>query len=380
MSQKKILIFTHSSYGHNLEYLNHLYLGFNEEPNNEYIFIVPDHFEMQSKLFDWPISKNIKFDLVKSTKLGNTTTPWYIKSLRFSIIIKKYITKYNASSVFLMDLMVLLPFLPLFINSKIRISGIIYGIYLYRWKELKICRKISEIIWHLIISKCPVFNHLYILNDNTATNYLNKLYNTNKFKYLPDPYVKVPALPINMKANYSIQKHKKVLLHFGSFGERKGTLFILDSILRMDQREREKYVFVFAGVIQHGIKEKFYNLVEEINNKTDILIFPQFNSFEFISNWCYTCDAILAPYLKSYQSSGVIGYASQYKKPVIAPGFGVIGKLVKKFHLGITMKTITTSNFLAALKNIDNWQSNDNNYLKNNTVSHFLKIIRKYDI
>ena len=371
------IIFSHSVTGHNLEYIHHIYMGYLGKKQYNIIFVIPDTFKEHKKMLEWPKSNHISFDLMSIAEVGNLSDPWYKLHLRFSLLLRKYIKKHQAKTAFVIYLMGVMPFLPFIFRGKTKISGIIYNIYLYRWSKLKKIRKLTEIVWHTLLTRFSIFDKLYILNDNSASIYFNNLYSTNKFTYLPDPFNSLSFPFKDLRIDYSIPVSKKILFHFGSMGEKKGTLLILESIKKMSQDQRDKYVFVFAGIVQDGIKEQFYNFINEIGESASILIFDKFISFETIANWCQNSDAILIPYLESYQSSGIIGYAAQYKKPVIATSNGLVGKLVRKYRLGITLKTIDSYSLIQAYNQIEEWKCFDSSYLHNNNTKEFFRIINQ---
>ena len=127
-----------------------------------------------------------------------------------------------------------------------------------------------------------------------------------------------------------------MFIHFGALAERKGTIQIIDSLQFLSKEECERYVFVFAGRVFPDIKEAFYAGVAKYQSSVCIHVKDEFCSFEYLAALCDACDAILMPYLETAQSSGVIGYAAQFGKPVIAPDEGLVGKLVQNYQLGIT--------------------------------------------
>lgn len=52
-------------------------------------------------------------------------------------------------------------------------------------------------------------------------------------------------------------------------------------------------------------------------------------------------DAILIPYKNTAQSSGLLGYAAQFNKPLLAPSNGLIGKLVNEYKLGYLLDNLS---------------------------------------
>lgn len=367
-------VFFNSAYGHNLEFIHHLYMAFLED-GSDVVFILPDHFLKQKEKMLWPHADNIRFDLIPSDEVffSKNYHPLY-SEYKIAKTLKRYLKKNNVSEAFLSELFVMMPFLPLFfLSHKFSLHGLIWKIHLYRWKERKWYGKFYDTICYFLMAKCRGIKHIYMGNDKSAPIYYNKLYNTKKFKYIPDPFNKIDVPYKDMRKEYGIPDGKIVLYHFGSMGGRKGTREILQSLLDMDEEERNKYVFVFAGLIRD--KQGFYPYVERLKNKDCLRIFDTFCDFDFLQQWCMCCDAILIPYTQSHQSSGVLGYAAQYQKPVIGPGFGLIGKLIRRNHLGITLPAITSKGLRESYCAVKQWTYRETDYLETNSVRRFTDIV-----
>lgn len=82
------------------------------------------------------------------------------------------------------------------------------------------------------------------------------------------------------------------------------------------------------------------------------------------------------PYKVNTQSSGIIGYASQFNTPVLALAEGLIGKLVSKYKLGYTINEISPK---AIAEFINQWEGKNKSipkdYIEINTVGRFLEMI-----
>ena len=125
-------------------------------------------------------------------------------------------------------------------------------------------------------------------------------------------------------------------MQFRGLDGRKGTIDILKSIIASKKGELKDSCFVFAGRINKNTLNDFYDLLSVAKEKTRILVFDQFCSYDFLWNLCYSCDVILMPYHLTSLSSGILGYAAVFNKPVIGPDNGLIGNLIKKYELGIS--------------------------------------------
>jgi glycosyltransferase involved in cell wall biosynthesis len=373
---RKILIFTHSAAGHHPEYLHHLYMGIIEYEGLEAVIAVPEYIQSRRSLFDWPECKRITFDFIPDEKVSWGDGKWYKRNYRFAKMVRYYAQKHRPDEVFLLDPMMCMPYLAFMIPRGICVSGIIYGIYLYRWRELSWLRRLAELAWHWLLAKRQCFKTVFILNDTDSAEHFNQTYHSSHFRPLPDPVLPLPPPEIDFRDKYHISPERSILFHFGSFGKKKGTLEILQSALGLPEEEQQRYCFVFVGCVQSAIREDFYRLKAELEQtNVQCLVFDEFCSYQFIGDWCRTCDSILVPYLMAYNSSGCIGYAAQCNKPVIGPSYGLLGKLIRKYSLGLQLDEITPQSLLEAYRSIPSFICDGSAYLRDNSVAAFQNTI-----
>lgn len=369
---KLFLFFSNSCNGHYPEYIHHLYWGVCQREKIHAVFAVPHSFQEKMVMFDWPFCPRIQWEFIPDKQLP--WGAWYKRNFLFSQVLRACIKKYQPDEAFAIALELLMPYIAFMIPHKTKLSGVLYEIYPYRWQSLSVIRRFSAIVWHWLYAKIPQFHHIFTLNDRSAAKTFNRIYHTDHFSFLPDPFNPIEIkLQEDCREKYRLS-NKKIILHFGSMGRKKGTLEILKTILAMPQTEAVQYAFVFAGVIQPAIKDEFYQLYERCIKKTTVLVFNQFCTYDFIGNWCMACDAILLPYLETYNSSGCIGYAAQFQKPVIAPRTGLLGKLVRKNQLGILLNEVSEDEIQTALLQVGR-QEVSTEYLTINTVEAFCQRI-----
>lgn len=378
MNKKRILIFDDQLNGHHLEYLHHLYEGASMYKSVEFIFALPLEFqELKDKLV-WDESDNIIFHLFQHDE-NNISGGAISKSYKKSKLVKKVALKYSVNEVFLIALMGFLPAISFVLPKNIKISGIIYLIYLYRWRSSSLTLKILDSIKYLLLSKRDNIRSVFILNDKSAPIFLNKKFNTSKFTYLPDPFIPINESDIqNIRYKYEIPKNNIVYLHFGGLSLRKGTLKILNAIEILEEDDLRGKTFIFAGKIYPDIKGEFYNKYNNIRNKVQILCFDKFCDYSFLGSLCLSSDSILLPYSNTAQSSGIIGYGAQFNIPVVVPNSGLLGKLVKRYKLGYSTDISSSEKIADFIKNksVDNYYKNiESSYIVEHNISQFIQPI-----
>lgn len=359
------IIFDYELDGHNLEYLHHIYMGAIEESSNDFFFLLPSEFNEIKNLFEWPSTNNVFFNFFdnnKITKKSPIITAW-----NCSRLLNNVSKEIKADEILLIWMMSVVPFIGLFINKNIKVSGIIYRIYLYSWKYSSLKTKILNVIKYCFIIKTSCISKVFVLNDASAVSTLNKIWKTNKFKYLADPYVPFDSKDIrDLRNELGVVNEKKIILHMGAMSTNKGTIDVLNMIENSPKDVLDNYCFIFAGKIYPDIKNVFYDKVNSLEKKVQIIVKDKFLPYDYMGSLVYTCDKVLLPYKRVDMSSGSIAYAAQFNKSVYVPRKGLLGKLVRRYSIGINVSDFKDISCL----NIEN--SNSNSYCTTHTIKHFL--------
>ena len=363
----KILIYDLKTEGHHIEYLHHLYQGALAS-NDKFVFVVGQDFSTRSADFQWDKTDNISFINLENEEGDGGILK---KSWRMNRQLKKVVKEVKPDKIFLNTLMNFMPFLPYSVG-KSKVSGIIYSIYLHDLVSASFLNKLSNKLKYRLLSRKTSIENVFILNDNDSVLKLNEIWKTHKFKYLTDPYIPFKTEEIrNLRNELGVAEDKQIILHLGYLEERKGTLEVLDMIENTPDDECRKYCVVFAGRIDNDIKEQFFNRIELLKDKIQIITKIEFLPYDYMGSLVYTADKVILPYRIVNASSGIIGYCAQFKTPVYVPAKGLIGKLVEDYHIG---RVVEKFNSLNDLTDID---INDCNYCDSHTVGAFIDDIFK---
>lgn len=371
----KTLIFDEKITGHHLEYLHHYYRGAVERPEDEFVFCLEEGFLKQKELYKWDDVENVSFHFLTSSELDYAMNVGGLKQrIRISRLIALKAKELRADRVLLTNFMYLIPFLLFVMPKGIKLRGIVYRIYLHTKNKVSKFRFAIDTICYWLIARSGVFETVFVLNDQKSAEILNDKFNTRKFTFLPDPVPEIDRVQlIDLRSQFEIPVDNKVYLHFGGLAQRKGTLEILKAINMSSDEVMKDKTFVFAGRVYNEIHDEFYQLIEEAKGKTHVLVFDTFCEYGFLYNMCYTCDAILMPYQQNEMSSGVLGYAAVFNKPVIGPSGGLIGDLIRKYHLGYGLPSVSMESIAHALTESVCCDSSD--YAKRNDISMFINAI-----
>ena len=374
----RTLIFDESLSGHHLEYLHHYYMGACERPNVEYVICVPQgEFESKKDKYDWPKADNISFEWLSEEDCHAILNTSGIKSgLAKAKRIVRYAKITKSEKVILTNFMSTIPFLLWFADNGLYIKGIIYRIYLYNKLNTisaKLRYAVENFCYHLM-AKSKVMDKVFILNDQKSADRLNEMHHTGKFTFLPDPVPEVDMSKVkNIRQQFDIPMEKKVFLHFGGLAKRKGTLDIINAIIMSDSETLSNKTFVFAGKVYQEMQDEFYALVKEAKQKAHVLVFDEFCEYDFLYDMCYSCDVILAPYHQTNLSSGLLGYAALFRKPIVGPGDGLIGNLIRDYQMGYCLPNVSALDISKSFT-ID-MVSRSKGYVEVNDVKQFIKVV-----
>ncbi len=345
------LIFDNQLTGHHPEYLNYLYYGACQRKDENFVFSVPESGWLKIKdTCQWPEADNIRFRFLSDEELATVSdSSKFTKSLSLSKLIKKVAVEENVDRIKLISLADVVPFLPLMLPKSIKLSGIIYKIYLRN--NPSAVKKAVDFIRYSVMARCSTVEKVHILNDPRSALKLNEIYSTDKFVTLADPVPQPDMQAIeNLREKLGIPADAKVYLHFGAMDERKGTLEILKAIQLLPDEDLHGRYFIFAGKINSRIKDAFHHLAEKCREEgANIIIDDRFCPYGYLFSLCNIADCILIPYLLTDLSSGALGYASVFNKPVIGPSSGLIGSLIKDNNLGICLDKVTPESIAGAI-------------------------------
>lgn len=340
----KYLIFEQEWQGHRLEYIHHQYMYAGENLQYDNIIIaITSKLKDRIRLLDWPIFNNVEIvylsdeeiDYISSSKLKFT------RSWRLSRILYQYYKIYKPDKIIINELISFLPVLPIFLRRHNLVRGIIYRIPRYRVNP-KFYKIIIDNFVFWLMAKCHSIDRVWLLNDASSTEVYNDKYGVKKFTYLPDP-INIKG-PLNIEYP-NITEHligKTVFLHAGGLGLRKGTNMIIDAIKLLPEDELQNKAFIFAGsYADMSQREKMIRFIEEYRDKVQLCFLDSFIPFESLAGYFTIADFLLLPYTSVAHSSGILGYSAYFHKPVIGPKEGLLGELIDKYRLGITINDLS---------------------------------------
>jgi len=387
------IIYDSTITGHHSEYISHM-VDFlvSIDSNDKYFFIVNGEF---SDKFPEIIkhSKGIphiewifipKDEIKKIYRSG-----MLLRSFVEFKLVNRYAKSLVADHVYLMYFNVFQLSLSI-IKPKFTVSGILF-LQFYRMSKSSLKERLKYYRKYLttkFYASNNTITDIFILNDVNTVKYLNTEFRTSKFQMLPDPIPQLtPLKNFEIREHYRIEKNRKIFLHIGSLGERKGTFEIIDSLQYIAQDKSADICILLVGrstntTIDKLLRDKI--LLSQTGSDIKIIWDNQFVSNSMMRSLFDQSDVVLMPYKNAEASSGILGHALNSRIPVISTGTGLLRELISELKVGILLDEVSALSIAKAIENIDTEIFNDNtnliNFVKDHLPIRFVSKLLKIEI
>jgi glycosyltransferase involved in cell wall biosynthesis len=237
------------------------------------------------------------------------------------------------------------------------------------------------------ILRHPQLKTLYCL-DPFAVKYIELFRPKASVVHLQDPVQISQASQSHVeeiRTQLGIEPDRKVLLLFGALDGRKGIYQLLDALSLLESNCQEICLLLVGGT--HPIEqERIKNKVETIRRTLPIHIVSHCNFVpeSDVTAYFQLADLVLAPYQRHVGMSGILLLAAAAGKPVLSSDYGLMGELVRRYSLGLTIDSMIPQEIA---KGIDRClQSPENlcdrdlmkSFAEQNSAEQYVKTIFQY--
>lgn len=174
----------------------------------------------------------------------------------------------------------------------------------------------------------------------------------SKIQFLPD-LVPITDEQIALAKSAAAAKcgNRTRFLLFGALYRRKGLFETLDAISLLPPEIARSCEFSFCGQLPDE-SAAARSVVRDLSAQTaaTISLVDRFLTTEKLAMEVASADVILAPYINHKGSSGTLYWAAAFEKPVIAQDYGLVGREVREFDLGLTVEVGVPQALAAAIE------------------------------
>ena len=198
----------------------------------------------------------------------------------------------------------------------------------------------EKIVLNLVLIN-PKLNHLFTL-DPFVVQYLKQERKNFKLIPLPDP-VQVHEYSQDklnqIKASLNVDSNRKLFLLFGALTARKGIYQLLDAIQFLPEAICRKIAIALIGEASKDNQNLIESRIAELCSHYPIQIYRKYKFLpeEDVQAYFEVSDFVLALYQRHVGMSGILNLAAAKQKLVLSSDYGLMGELVKQYHLGLTV-------------------------------------------
>ena len=377
MDDYRVLIFDLESNGHHARYIQHLLEYCIEKCRNLSLLLVvsPEFLVKHQKILgqgNFDKANNIQtmsITQMEFLKIKKGRSPT-LKAVSTWPILKRYAQKLKIDHCIVMWFDHILQFsLALHREFPCSISGICFRprFHYTKWESHRLSfadrlKGWRQLILYFMAVRHPQLRNLFCL-DPFAPAAINNLSRHNKALSLPDP-VERRLTPIHsldltdLKKSLKIESQRKIFLFFGAIAARKGIYKVIEAFKQLSPKICQEITLLIVGEIVHSQEsQKIINLIAGLRDTSPIQIIFQ---NEYVSDtemikYFSLADIILAPYQKHVGMSGILLQAAVAGKPVISSNYGLMGRMMQRYELGIATDTTQPQAIATAIKNTMNY-------------------------
>lgn len=385
---RELLVFDIAITGHHSEYIGHLidYLLEREEKKDiNYYFVVHPEFSLR---FPEIVEKAQKIEFLTwiqiEPKEEKTVDGGLMKkSIASYRIMHRYAMKLQVDHVYSLDFHTI-KYGSILFRTPYTLSAIQF-VQFYRLDKATFQDK-----WvyykRYYLTKLNVWNkkvvQVFVLNDEETANFLNREFKTNIFKVIPDPIPNhQPLAGFDIYRHYDIDGRKKIFLHIGSLGERKGSYEVIDAAQHFTDSAQEKIVILLVGKASTEVEKQTILRKMESNralSKVQLIWDDRFVSTGEMKSLFNQCHCVLIPYKNAEYSSGILGHAAAAQRMVIATGAGLLKNIVLKYGLGLLVDRPTSEEIADKIEEALNYAHSTDlqkGFVEKHDPSAFAKIL-----
>jgi glycosyltransferase involved in cell wall biosynthesis len=190
--------------------------------------------------------------------------------------------------------------------------------------------------------------------DPDATEELRNRTGSIQVCYLPDPVAEAhhstPAARMILRSQLGISPDRISLLFFGQLAARKGLLELLRHIAALSAEDRARVSLAIAGPAFDIDRKLLSQAIAQLRESAvQVILRVEFVPDDVAASFFEASDAVLVPYLNHAGMSGVMLRAAAHARPVLAQSSGLMGRLVQRHRLGLTVDVLDRAAFHAAL-------------------------------
>ena len=367
-NERKLLLFDLFATGHHAGYILHLVRYWREQklPGSLDVLVTPKFMQLHPDVINTALEggqSNINFVTISPEeeavlKSEDSTVERLVRAFQEGNLLDKYARKLEPTQCLLMYFDSILLSLAFRGRFPCPLAGIYFRpIFHYSdfadftpLRHERILQLRDKFALSRLLSNSQ-FQTLFCL-DPLAVEPIRRFNSHVKVIYLPDPvqiYRDSDSKLEKLREKLEIEPGRKVFLMFGVLNKRKGIYQLLEAIALLPAHICQKFCLLLVGPIDSEslIQTRIAELSESL--PVQIIGYEKFVPDREIQPYFQISDVILAPYQHHIGMSAIQVRAAAAQKPLLSSNYGLMGEIVKRNRLGITVDSTLPSEIAKGL-------------------------------
>jgi len=356
MALQRILLFDTITDGHHPDYLIHL-IGFYSGKKDVELYVstgesFKSQFNARQIAEDNPWGDNVKFLPIPTDKLNSThSKPIYLRSIIEWNLLVETAKEINASQVLLMYFDYYQ--LGIWIGKKAPCPvSAIYFRPNFTENDNRIYPQIKKWMLSKVLKSGQIQNLFCLVH--ALVPYMKGQKTQTQIIPICDPVKQFQiskSETAEFKNNYKIPTDKKIFLNFGYLDDRKGMEVFIDACSTLSKEVLAKMCLLLAGPVPEYYEKIIEAKLAQVPELEVIRCYGYLPAREV--QICFEIsDVVLILYQDFLNMSSVLIRAAMANKPNFATQTGMIGELVSKNNVGITVDATSVSEVASELNAI----------------------------
>lgn len=195
------------------------------------------------------------------------------------------------------------------------------------------------------VLKLPKLECVYSL-DTLAIEYMKQHFQTKaSIEFLPDSFAMFPvatACVESLRLDLGIEKSRKIFCLVGVLDRRKGVRELLEAAMTIPESEGKRICVLLVGKLHSNQEQEILALLKQmkLSSAIQFLLRNEFVPETEIQKYYELSDVILTTYQKHMGSSSALIRAALAKRPVLSSDYGLMGEIVRRRQLGLSIGPI----------------------------------------
>ena len=196
--------------------------------------------------------------------------------------------------------------------------------------------------------------------DPFAAKYIQDNISTKaRIRTLPDSFVRHAISEErlqDLKYELNIEEGRKVLLLLGILDSRKGPLQLLNAVDALSDETKQKLCLLVIGKVDEQIEEQVRQRMDSLRQQGTLQLVSknEYITDTLVQDYYQISNVVLATYQQHMGMSSALIRAGLANIPVLSSSYGLMGELVHRYRLGLTVDTTDQEDFTRGLDEIIN--------------------------